>query len=118
TGVEGLGNRIGHGDVTVFVQGEDGIRDRNVTGVQTCALPIFQAVASGIGIGITPKLTIDKKCKHHKVKIHEIKEISNIPNKVYVQYRENPRTRSLTKKIVYSIINYRYTQHPVDANSV
>src|SRR5699024_11961366 len=24
-----------------FVQAEDGIRDRNVTGVQTCALPIF-----------------------------------------------------------------------------
>jgi len=23
-----------------FVQGEDGIRDRDVTGVQTCALPI------------------------------------------------------------------------------
>src|SRR5699024_11495736 len=26
----------------IFVQAEDGIRDRNVTGVQTCALPIFQ----------------------------------------------------------------------------
>src|SRR5699024_11861269 len=26
---------------------EDGIRDRNVTGVQTCALPIFKAVADG-----------------------------------------------------------------------
>src|SRR5699024_12049018 len=25
-----------------FVQAEDGIRDRNVTGVQTCALPIYQ----------------------------------------------------------------------------
>src|SRR5699024_3074680 len=25
-----------------FFQAEDGIRDRNVTGVQTCALPIFQ----------------------------------------------------------------------------
>src|SRR5699024_11285445 len=24
-----------------FLQAEDGIRDRNVTGVQTCALPIF-----------------------------------------------------------------------------
>lgn len=79
---------------------------------------LIQAVANGIGIGITPKLTIDQKYKQHKVKIHEIKEISNIPNKVYVQYRENPRTRSLTKKIIYSIINYRYTQHPIDANSV
>src|SRR5438067_7772021 len=35
-----------------FFQAEDGIRDRNVTGVQTCALPIFSGlkarpVASG-----------------------------------------------------------------------
>src|SRR5699024_12308251 len=27
-------------DVVVVLQAEDGIRDRNVTGVQTCALPI------------------------------------------------------------------------------
>src|SRR5699024_11788468 len=27
-----------------FFQAEDGIRDRNVTGVQTCALPIFVVV--------------------------------------------------------------------------
>src|SRR5699024_11574488 len=27
-----------------FFQAEDGIRDRNVTGVQTCALPIFPAL--------------------------------------------------------------------------
>src|SRR5437868_12042385 len=29
--------------VFFFFQAEDGIRDRNVTGVQTCALPIFRA---------------------------------------------------------------------------
>jgi len=29
--------RLGH---FVFFQAEDGIRDRDVTGVQTCALPI------------------------------------------------------------------------------
>src|SRR5699024_11314408 len=27
-----------------FFQAEDGIRDRNVTGVQTCALPIYRVV--------------------------------------------------------------------------
>src|SRR5699024_12232251 len=27
----------------LFCQAEDGIRDRNVTGVQTCALPIYYA---------------------------------------------------------------------------
>src|SRR5699024_11449199 len=31
-----------------FFQAEDGIRDRNVTGVQTCALPIFLFVLLGI----------------------------------------------------------------------
>src|SRR6266540_2784965 len=30
-----------------FFQAEDGIRDRDVTGVQTCALPIFRRVATG-----------------------------------------------------------------------
>src|SRR5699024_11774848 len=29
------------GPACFFFQGEDGIRDRNVTGVQTCALPIY-----------------------------------------------------------------------------
>src|SRR5699024_12134833 len=31
----------------LFFQAEDGIRDRNVTGVQTCALPISLARADG-----------------------------------------------------------------------
>src|SRR5699024_11824325 len=30
---------------TLFSQAEDGIRDRNVTGVQTCALPIYRHIA-------------------------------------------------------------------------
>src|SRR5699024_11371619 len=35
-----------------FFQAEDGIRDRNVTGVQTCALPIFYRILFFFGIGI------------------------------------------------------------------
>src|SRR5699024_12094621 len=31
-----------HSCIFFFFQAEDGIRDRNVTGVQTCALPILQ----------------------------------------------------------------------------
>src|SRR2546430_6596644 len=31
---------------TCFFQAEDGIRDLTVTGVQTCALPIFEALAA------------------------------------------------------------------------
>src|SRR5437773_7729057 len=33
-----------------FFQAEDGIRDRDVTGVQTCALPILGADAGGGGL--------------------------------------------------------------------
>src|SRR5437868_11254717 len=33
--------RLSNGHVFFFFQAEDGIRDRNVTGVQTCALPIW-----------------------------------------------------------------------------
>src|SRR5699024_11929721 len=36
-----------------FFQAEDGIRDRNVTGVKTCALPILPS-------GVTAKLTASK----------------------------------------------------------
>src|SRR5437773_7410575 len=32
-----------------FFQAEDGIRGRDVTGVQTCALPIFSGFMSGLG---------------------------------------------------------------------
>src|SRR5207247_5996323 len=39
-----------------FFQAEDGIRDPLVTGVQTCALPIFAAGAAALGLGglVTP----------------------------------------------------------------
>src|SRR5699024_11912815 len=38
-----------------FFQAEDGIRDRNVTGVQTCALPILAVwilLAMGLGLAL------------------------------------------------------------------
>src|SRR5437763_4643858 len=35
-----------------FFQAEDGIRDTSVTGVQTCALPIFNGVITGLSIGV------------------------------------------------------------------
>ena len=41
---------IGVHDFSFFFQAEDGIRDGHVTGVQTCALPIFVQYADGSGI--------------------------------------------------------------------
>src|SRR6266853_6493398 len=45
----GLG-RMGN-DIVFCLQAEDGIRDLTVTGVQTCALPIFEVVAEPSGPG-------------------------------------------------------------------
>ena len=36
-----------------FFQAEDGIRDWSVTGVQTCALPIWKALPSGKSSGLS-----------------------------------------------------------------
>src|SRR5690606_40775226 len=36
-----------------FFQAEDGIRDFHVTGVQTCALPIFEVAVDGRRRGVT-----------------------------------------------------------------
>ena len=43
-----MGGGVGGGGGGVFFfQAEDGIRDYDVTGVQTCALPIFAMAAFG-----------------------------------------------------------------------
>ena len=41
-GVGGGGGGVGCGVCFFFFQAEDGIRDWSVTGVQTCALPIWR----------------------------------------------------------------------------
>src|SRR5699024_11856759 len=39
--VAGRAHAVWYAAVRFFFQADDGIRDRNVTGVQTCALPIY-----------------------------------------------------------------------------
>src|SRR5699024_9653913 len=46
--------------VCFFFQAEDGIRDRNVTGVQTCALPILSiGIVVGVPIGAVVVYALD-----------------------------------------------------------
>src|SRR5256885_12234750 len=45
----------GTGNCLFFFQAEDGIRDYKVTGVQTCALPIFGEGGSGVAIDSVSK---------------------------------------------------------------
>ncbi|WP_085505231.1 LysR family transcriptional regulator [Thalassobacillus devorans] len=70
---------------------------------------LLNAVANEIGIGIIPKLGVDRRYES-EVEVREIDEIYNIPNHVYVQFRNNSRIESLAKKIIYSIINHKYTE--------
>src|SRR5207253_6318300 len=56
-------------DFYVFIQAEDGIRDGHVTGVQTCALPIFNFL-------LLTLLTFQKFCKEQSslslISTHEV----------------------------------------------
>ncbi|MFG6115684.1 LysR family transcriptional regulator [Halobacillus sp. MO56] len=70
---------------------------------------LLNAVANEIGIGIIPKLGVDRRYEE-EVEVREIDEIYSIPNEVYVQFRNNSRIESLAKKIIYSIINHKYTE--------
>lgn len=63
-------------------------------------------VESGLGIGITPMLGIDKTIDT-KIIVKEIEGVHNIPNKAYVQYRKNSSIAKPIKKVIYSMINYQ-----------
>src|SRR5437868_9767140 len=52
-----------------FFQAEDGIRDRNVTGVQTCALPIFLSVDFCCDIANSARLRIRKSSSSVALKL-------------------------------------------------
>ncbi|RDW18893.1 LysR family transcriptional regulator [Oceanobacillus chungangensis] len=69
---------------------------------------LLNAVANELGIGIIPELGIDKKYKS-KIIIRDISALTSIPNKVYVQYRKNSQIEKLGKKLIYSVINHKYS---------
>ncbi|WP_156288946.1 LysR family transcriptional regulator [Oceanobacillus salinisoli] len=69
---------------------------------------LMQAVSNGIGIGIIPELGLDNRYKSY-IEARSIEEVYNIPNKVYVQYRKSSQIKDFAKKIIYAIINHKYT---------
>src|SRR5437868_12593082 len=76
-----------------FFQAEDGIRDRNVTGVQTCALPI--SVSSAGPCSLTSLMT-------HRVSSADAKKLTRKENICSYQYSEPaqpPYCRSAARKI-------------------
>src|SRR5688572_16376738 len=50
-----------------FFQAEDGIRDLTVTGVQTCALPIFQRTLHGSGVRVPTDSHAQEHCQQSRI---------------------------------------------------
>src|SRR5437868_15183077 len=59
--------------IIFFFQAEDGIRDRNVTGVQTCALPILHAHPLEVR-NIADE--IRARGRQHRVRVHALESVS------------------------------------------
>src|SRR5699024_11584507 len=60
-------------------QAEDGIRDRNVTGVQTCALPIYTLISVSLDStikGRSPSSATSKKASPSKITLRSTTEKS------------------------------------------
>lgn len=69
---------------------------------------LLNAVANDLGVGIIPKLGIDHKYKPN-ITIKNVTELAQIPNSVYVHYRKKSQIEKLAKKIIYSVINHKYS---------
>lgn len=66
-------------------------------------------VGSGVGVGITASFGISNFDKE-KIVMKRIKKIEDIPNNIYVQYKENSFIEQPIKKIIYSVINHEIHQ--------
>src|SRR6266513_5407908 len=77
--------------VIFFFQAEDGIRDRNVTGVQTCALPIFDIVELALSV-CRPPVYVRKEIVHNRHVVEELRtkgaifvdELDEVPDQATV----------------------------------
>ncbi|WP_428908224.1 LysR family transcriptional regulator [Niallia sp. Krafla_26] len=63
-----------------------------------------KVIGSGVGVGITLLLGVDESDDNLVVK--NIKALDQLPNKVYVQYRNKLLIDRPIKQIIYSIINH------------
>ena len=61
----------GGGGMCFFFQAEDGIRDSPVTGVQTCALPIFELTSLLLVIAVIGAVVLARKPKETQSAVAE-----------------------------------------------
>src|SRR5699024_11939199 len=77
-----------------FFQEEDGIRVRNVTGVQTCALPIYKSCVEEFEYSYT-----DDSGKKVKRKVKEKRVVTFNPKLQKKQVREISKLRSEERRV-------------------
>src|SRR5258707_2447278 len=85
----------------VFFQAEDGIRDIGVTGVQTCALPIWLFATSGMDVGIAAR-TSDKPVLQNLEKTHGVRRFAcdaSEPAAVELLFQNVVRDRSEERRV-------------------
>src|SRR6266704_5830975 len=96
-----------------FFQAEGGIRDRNVTGVQTCALPILlvstdlAAMAPGTTIGSVQPVEVGPG---GVVPVTDPKIINAVVTAIYVELALHNRSTDLASRFVIDNLNLDATQ--------
>src|SRR5260370_25588794 len=63
-----------------FFQAEDGIRDSSVTGVQTCALPIYAVAGLSIDQYLYPHTQVDAQASYRIPHAHGIQAVVSLLN--------------------------------------
>src|SRR5437867_8236514 len=75
-----------------FFQAEDGIRDRTVTGVQTCALPIFKA-ACPTALPSTPTGRIEAMRQRLEAMLAAVRTVRPVLEKFFDSLNDEQKAR-------------------------
>src|SRR6266481_351339 len=109
-----------------FFQAEDGIRDGTVTGVQTCALPIYPAITAAVHAHMAehgmPEPAVRRQVRkyldeiiphfnvlsYYKVGYNVAKIVVNLLYKTSVDYQDEPALERIPKRdVVVYLMNHR-----------
>src|SRR5437667_12888749 len=81
-----------------FFQAEDGIRDRDVTGVQTCALPILLGFVIREDSGVIFTINLSDKTQYKRLAPGE-KSLANATNIAIGDVGQGDRVRSEERRV-------------------
>src|SRR5699024_11285218 len=83
----------------VDFQGEDGIRGRDVTGVQTCALPVLLVAISWLLKMTAWRVRLQRSVTHISVLHCRLSPASVFPLRIWIQYLRKLRRSTLSSRV-------------------